>query len=469
MLPVFIRCGFADCGYSINYSTEDQPPIFPKLNLSDPASIVKGSWHVEMQQGAEKEYWKSTTPGQISFQDRCKGIATHVAGALQIVASLRLDLDKLAQALTDQFAAEWGLANSFLKYWNPTKVSNFCKQPFCCLPVACGDKFITARTRLFFSPDFYAPSVGFPLQGFGGYSAQLITPYTLVNFPLETHLQNFMDVLPPPDIRVVDDRVVGKDLFQCWRDIPGVVPDREHHDDAPLMRIKDSLLARRWLARLGIPPWNVGELTTHHAYPALWGYYKGTAGEGVKPKETAIFKQFVEHGRLAMFFANPLEAWSIATTIGSYLYGSKLILIPSLEDKRALRDVQTSAREIRTNTPFQWKEVKRVEDMPDEQTLKGVDFMIVQYDERFPTEALNQLYNYSGRLIIIAQDPLMDTLAENWEASLFFGLVAKSLWNPDLPAVRAVFNYETDTATESPVGMILRQWVDTSRIRKANG
>lgn len=462
-LPIVIRCGFGDCQYTIAYSTEDSPPIFPKL---DAKNIVKGNWLVEMQQGNEKDYWKSTTPGQISFQDRCKAIATHTAGALQNVQSLRADLDHLATALTDQFAAEHSLTNSFIKYWNPSKAMNFIKQPFCCLPIICQDKFIGSRTRLFFSPDFYSPIVGFPLQGFGGYSAQLITPYTLINFPMESHLQNFMDVMPSPDIRVVDDRVVGRDLFRCWRDIPGVVPDREHHEDAPLMRIQQSQKARTWLARLGIAPWNVGQLTEQHAFPALWTYYSGSASDGVKASEARVFKQFVEHGRVALFYANPLDAWSVASTIGSYVHGSKLALMPPSEDRSLYQHVQASARETRSTKPFHWKEIKRVEDMPDQQTLQGVEFMIVHYDRSFPTEALEKLYNYNGRLIIISQDPVMDTLTENWEASLLFGLVAKTIWQPNLPAAEATFNYESDIVMQSPVGLILRQWVDSSKIRK---
>ncbi len=463
-LPVTIRCSFKDCRYTIAYSVPDadRPPVFPKLDIH---LRVQGNWVVEMQAGEVKDYWKPIGQ-QVSFPERCRMIASHVAGAMQTVQSLRVDLEHFSEQFTEQFSAEWSMATSFLRYWNPGKIEGFVKHPFCSLPVKCQDRFITARTRLFLHPDFYAPSVGYPLTSFGGYCAQMVTPYTLINFPLETHLQNFMQIMPAAEINVVGDRVVGKDLFRCWRDIPGTIPDREHHDDAPLLQIKDSLSARTWLARLGISPWNVGELTTDHAFPSLWSYYKLSALEGVKPHQVAAFKAFAEHGRLALFYEKPLEAWEIAMTIGSFLHGQKLVLTSSLEHKNTYQSISRHARENSATLPFQWKEVRQTEDI-DEHTLQGVEYVILNYADDFPPEALEKLYDYPGRLVIIGQDMLMDTLTENWEASLLFGLVAKSIWYPELPATNALFNYDAPSCQESLVGTILRNWFEESKIKKA--
>lgn len=460
MLPVKISCSFSDCKYTISYSQKDIKPQYPKV---DPLNILKGHWQVELSQGQVKEYWKPAT-GQVSFADRCNAIATHVAGGLQAIDTLKKDLDMLAKSFTDQFHSEWSLATSFLKYWNPVKVNSFIKSPFCCIPVVCQDKFLTARTRIFLHPDFYAPKVGYPLQSFGGYSAQMVTPYTLINFPLETHLAEFMQLMELPDLRVVGDLINGRDLYRCWRDIPGTVPDREHSDEAPLLRINEPHLARPWLARLGINPWNVGELDRQeHAYSALWTYFKGDSCTG---KQKDVFKAFATWGRIALFFADPMKAWEVAATIGGYMFGEKLALISNASKAVGYKTVVSSCVINRANTSFHWKEIKSVEDVPDSKALRDIDFMIVYYDAEFPPEALAALYTYSNRLILIANDPLMDTLSENWEASLLFGLVSQSIWQPDLPAVNAHFDWELDSVKESLVGSLLRQWVMSSRIAR---
>lgn len=462
MLPVVIRCSFADCKYAQSHSVleVDNQPVFPKV---DPINPVMGSWKVELNQAEVKplrEYWKPST-AQVSFNERCNTIATHIAGGLMAIETLKSDLDNLAESFTGQFQAEWSLATSFLKYWHPSKVNAFIKAPFCCLPVTCQDKFLTARTRIFFCPNFFTVKVGFPLQNFGGYTAQMVTPYTLINFPLESHLAKFMDLLPLPDVYTVGEMINGRDLYRCWRDIPGTVPDREHSDEAPLLRIKEPHLARPWLARLGINPWNIGELRKQEdAYAVMWSYFNQ---EKRFAKEREIFQAFVKWGRLALFFESATKAWEIAATIGGYMYGNKLALISSSQREQVYKTILTSCTEQRANTSFHWKEIRSVEDVPEAATLDSLSLIIVYYDDAFPAEALAALYKYQGRLIIVAHDPLMDTLSENWEASLLFGLVSQSLWYPEV-APSTAFNYQLESVKESPVGSLLKQWVESSNI-----
>lgn len=452
-LPLVIKCSTPECGYQLSYTKTDSHPLFPKV---DPINRVQGNWLAEIQQAESKERW-APLAGQRSFREHCNTIATHVAGALQTIKVLESTLDQLAAAVTNQFESEWGKYSGFLRLWNPGRVDNWIKQPFVSFPVPCQDRFLLDRTRLFLHPNFFVPRAGFPLKAYGGFNAQLITPYTLFHFPLETWLQKLLAITPVPDIKVVADRIVGRDLVKCWRDIPGTVRDIEHHDDAPLLRIRDSKAARPWLARLGISPWQIGMLTEEHAYKQLWTYY---LSDTQKLYQTDTFHRFKEHGRLALFFEQIVDAWEIALTIGAFMYGQKLVLLPSLEHKEKYSAIFPSGL-VKANTTFHWKLVQGESDL-DGIPWEQISYVIVDYSEEFPPEALHRLYQYNGRLIIIAQNMLMDTLETNWEAAHFHGLVARSIWNPDLPALNADFNYTK--SQDNLVAGILANWHDDARI-----
>lgn len=454
-LPIAIRCSTPECGYQLTYAKDETKPVFPKI---DPMNRVHGNWVVEIQQSKEKDYWKPIG-GQYSFRERCNMIATHLAGGLQIIETLHSELRRLADMMTQQFQTEWGMHVGFLRMWNPGRVENWVKQPFVAFPINCEDKFLNDRTRLFIHPNFFVPRLGFPLKSYGGFNAQLITPYLLIEFPLETWMRNLLNILPIPDLRVVGDRLVGRDLIHCWRDIPGTVPDIDHNDDAPLLKIIDSLKARTWLARLGVCPWRIGQLTEEHAFKALSTYFQS---DTPKKFQVDTFHQFKEHGRLALFCEQPSDAWELALTIGSFMYGQKLVLVSSLEYKDNYTALVRESNYVKANTSFHWKSVKDgdIDDLPWEQ----ISYVVIGYDDEFPPEVLEKLYRYNGRLIVISQNPLMDMLDTNWEAARFYGLVAKSIWHPDLPALNAPFDYTK--GQDSLVSAILANWHDDSKITK---
>jgi hypothetical protein len=452
-LPIFIRC--SHCDWRLSFAKGDTKPVFAKV---DPINRVHGNWTVEMQQAAGKDYWKESTSSE-SFRDGCNGIASHLAGGLQLIERLRGQLRQLADNMTEQFQGEWGMHSAFLRYWNPTRVESWIKQPFCAFPVKCEDKWLTARTRLFIQPSFFTPIVGFPLRSYGGFYAQLITPYLLIEFPLETWLRNILDVTATPELKVVADRIVGRDLFHCWRDIPGTVPAEDHHDDAPILKISNSLQARTWLARLSVSPWLIGKLTEDHAFKQLWTYFESQTTNRKLYGE--VFKQFVEYGRMALFFADIKNAWEVSLTIGSFMYGQKLVLIPSPERKDQYQALHREAAFVKANTSFHWKVVNQSDSL-DDVLWDTVGYVIVDYSEDFPPEALEKLYNYNGRLIIISQNPVMDTLTSNWEASRFYGLVAKSIWHPEIAGIESPFSYEK--GQDGLVQSILSDWHEGSKI-----
>jgi hypothetical protein len=462
-LPFIIRCSFKDCNYSFSFNKGDIKPIFSKV---DPVNRVQGNWVVEMQSEKTPDYWKPSGTAS-SFREKCNAIATFLASGLQTIEALKQDLKQLTNCMTEQFSAEWGTHAAFLKSWHPGRVDNWIKQPFLAFPIPCHDKVIASRSRLFIHPNFFAPQVGFVLPGYGGFNAQLITPYLLINFPLESWLRNLMEIKPTPDLRVVGDRIVGRELFFCWNDIPGTVPDAEHREDAPLLRIKDQLVARTWLAKQTVSPWGVGTLTEDHAFKALWTHFEG---DTARAWQYRAFRDFQEHGRIALFCEKYADAWEIALTIAAYIFGEKLVLLSSLERKANYTGLLREATNVKANTSVHWKQVTQPSDLADIE-WEQLGLLIIDYDANFPVECLQQLYGYPGRLIIINRDyPIMDFTEENWEASLFFGLVAKTIWHPTLPAVHYEYDYDQDSSQdytaeknsqENLVRTLLAQWRKT--------
>lgn len=451
-LPLTITCAFEDCGYKHSYSTLDaeHPPIFGK---TDPAQRIDGIWQIEMQEAAQdKKYWEQELKG-LSFQARIEAVAGHVAGCLQLVHSLRFDLNELADAVASQFEGEWSMMTSFIRMWHPKRVNHFVKNPFFPLETNAPDEFIKQRSKLLLHPNFFVPEVGWYLTEDHGMFAQIITSYTYFMLPPEEWIAAQCKLPYAARLTVAEDKIVGRDLFGCWRDIPGTTPAVDHLEDAPSIRITNSIEARRWLARLGVPPWSKMPATIDAILPVGRQYFEGV---GVSDCHRRAWKTFTEHGRMAYFTANRQAAWEFAMTTGMFTNGNKLCILRDSRQREDYARFKTEGMDSTTmSRRFHWKEVCREKDV-ELTPWSAYNLVIVDYDSSMPLKLLETLHDFHGRLILIHTDPVMDTLEMNLEASLFFSCL--NSWHVDerLPGIQAAFDY--DLAEHSITTALLANW-----------
>ena len=454
-LPITVRCSFRDCKYVQSYSTEEKerPPVFPKY---DPIHRVHGNWVIEMQ--SAKDYWKPVD-GQVSFKDRCNSIAGNVAMALQTIATLRSDLDQLEEKMQEQILAEWGMLSSLVRIWNPASVQEFIRSPFLSIPVAAQDELVTARTRLLLHPNFFPVEIGIPVKTHGGINAQLLTPFVYASFPVEVWMHALMETKAPPRLRVTGDKIIGRDLFYAWAGIPGTVTDDDHLPEAPSIRIQDQVEARAWLIKNAIRPWGVPPLTEETAYKAGWRYFESQENS-ILPHHRKAWKRFVEYGRLALFFESNWEAWEFAASASSYIMGKKLCITSSPEKQAATLESSKEARRVSSGSSlsgFQWNVADKPEAFAD-LPYDAFKLVIVDY-QNMPIECLESLYGYKGRLILIGYDPIMDSLDDTYEASLFYGLVADTIIHPGVSCTRRDGGFPV----ENLVAGLLAAWAETAR------
>jgi hypothetical protein len=455
-LPVTVKCGFVDCQYKISFSTldADTPPTYPKLG---PDQRVQGNWTVEIQE-QQRSYWKTAMAEgkQVSFHDRADAIAGHLAGGLECIQSLKYDLEQLSDAMAAQFEGEWGVLTSFQRCWNPHYCNQFIKQPFLALATLAQDEFVKQRTRLVLHPKFFVQELGFFVPATGGFLIQLITPYSQFSFPVERWMAAVLDLPEPLQLRVSGNKIVGKHLFSCWADIPGTVPDIDHHPDAPSLKISNGLLARRWLASAGVAPWNSMPLEQSVDFlPSGIDFFRNSA----QSQHRRAWTTFAECGKLAYFVPSSeqrVSAWEFAITVGAYGIGQKLCLITDPFKKDLYANLwRETAGATTMSRHFHWKVVKDQQDLADT-PWDSFKYILVDYTPDMPIEICRSLAEYNGRVILISDDPLLDTLESNVQASSFYACVNGIAVEQRLPAAEAEFNY--DLVEHTLVSAILRDW-----------
>lgn len=467
-LPIILKCGFADCKFSQAFSTldADTPPKFPKV---DPVNITQGNWEIVYQEPEKPAWQEAGTGGQVSFRKRANAISGHLAAAFECVESLRYDLNQLVDAMTCQLEGEWGIHTNFLRFWNPAKVNAFMKMPFLALKTLATNENVRLRTRLILHPQFFLPELGLPINGLGGMLIQLITPYTQFTFPLERWFSSLCEVPEQLQLRCYygengSSKIVGRDLHLCWKDIPGCYTDSDHLEDAPSIRIAaGNREARCWLATMGVPPWPKQELTREDFLASGLDYFETTSPT---PKQRRAFATFRNCGRLGYFVSGPdarMAAWEFCMSVGTFGIGQKLCIIG---DPRLQKTYSGLAREATGPTTmsryFHWKVVRDLEDILQGDMgssmipWQSFKYIFVDYTPDTPLELLQYLQLYTGRLVIVHHDPLMDTLESNIEASHFHACLNGVHYDDYVPGSQDSFDYEL--AEHSVVTAILRSW-----------
>lgn len=465
-LPIRYRCPTPGCGFSVGHDVDDKDhaPVFPKV---DPRIQVDGDWIIELN--VQDRVPDSGVVAQIPFRDRANGIADALGTAMILTKSLKKDIDKLEQAMLNDLSTHWGYYDHFIHWWNPKAVRAFVERPFLCLPVPSADPIVKHHLRLVIAPAFYSVYLGTFLWKDAGYWAQLVTPYSRYLYRLQAWEETMLDLPALPKLVVKGDKVLGEDLLQVWRDIPGIKLDDGHTGTDPSVRIENSMEARVWLARLGVCPWQRDYLDTDQD---LWGepasFFKAerSGEEATDDKRSqAAWMRWRRCGRMGIYYESLERAWILARNMASFVRYGKLVLSPNpkAQDEYGGWELleQPDRDQSMVNGMFAWVTV--TENSHLRELVKDTDgCIIVDYSNpsAFPPELLEELYQWNKLLLVILPDDLvLDTLDSNWEAARLYGLLAGMHTAREMTAHKTIqYSLLNEKMQEGFVASLLQSW-----------
>lgn len=471
-LPVRYRCPTLGCDFVMAHDTGDAttPPIFPKV---DPRIPCDGDWILELN--VQDKAPDTAMLGRLSFRDRADGIAEALGTGMALIKSLKKDIDLLEQAMIKDLSTHWGYYDHFTQWWNPKLVRSFVERPFMSMKVPTTDPIAAHNLKLVIAPTFYSVYLGFTLWIDGGYWAQLVNPYSRYLFRLQAWEEALLELPALPKLKVVGSKIVGEDLINVWRDIPGIKADDDHKASDPSVIIENSLQARTWLARLGVCPWQRDYIDTTQD---LWGEpqsffmdERSSTEEDADKRALSAWLRWRKCGRMGIQYDNIERAWILARNMASFIRYGKLVISPNPKAQEmyggwALLEQPTRDGNM-VNGMFEWVTATEHSVLRDIVEDKH-GCLIVDYSDpaTFPPGLLEQLFQWKKLLIVIMPpDPVLDMLESNWEAARLYGLLS------GLHTARPMTSYKTIQATllkgkmqEGMVASLLQSWARGHRV-----
>lgn len=471
-LPIRYRCPTPGCDFIVGHDTGDAstPPVFPRV---DPRVPCESDWIVELN--VQDKTPDATMLGRLSFRERSNGIAEALGTGMALIKSLKKDIDLLEQAMIKDLSTHWGYYDHFMQWWNPKLVRSFVERPFISMSVPTTDPIAAHNLKLVIAPTFFSVYFGFTLWIDGGYWAQLVNPYSRYLFQLQAWEEALLELPALPKLKVVGSKIVGDDLVNVWKDIPGIRADDDHKASEPSVVIENSLEARTWLARLGVCPWQRDYLDTTQD---LWGEPRSFFIEESKStdpdadkRSMAAWMRWRRCGRIGIQYESKERAWILARNMASFIRYRKLVLSPSPEAKKNYGgwDIleQVGRDSTIVNGMFDWVTADEHSVLRDTVEDKH-GCIIVDFSDpaSFPPQLLEQLFQWKKLLIIIMpEDPVLDMMESNWEACRLYGLLN------GLHIPRSMTSHKTIQRTllkekmqEGVVASLLQSWARGHRV-----
>lgn len=469
-LPIRYRCPTPGCTFIMGHDADDKasPPVYPKV---DPRIGTDADWIIELNVQDRAPDTQATS--QLSFRAKSDGIAEALGTAMALSKSLKQDIDLLEQAMVKDVSAHWGYFNHFLHWWNPKLIRQFVERPFFSTAVPTTDPIARHNLKLVVAPTFFSVYVGFTLWIEGGFWCQLVTPYSRYLYQMQEWTEALLELPALPKLKVVGSKIIGPDLINVWKDIPGIIADDDHKAGDPSVRIKDSLAARTWLARLGVCPWQRDYLDTKED---VWGEpisffeaersdIKENLSEHADQRSAAAWMRWRKCGRMGIQYDSIEKAWILARNLASFIRYRKLVLSPNPQAQNmygawSLLE-QTDRDGSIVGGMFDWV-------VADERTvLKDIiedhhGCLVVDYSNpaTFPPGLLEELFHWKKLLLIIMpDDSVLDILESNWEAARLYGLLNGIHFNREMTAHKSIQrSLLREKMQEGVVASLLQSW-----------
>lgn len=434
MLPVRIACPYCQWEYRLD-SQEDRVYLqFPKV---DPALPSRGPWWTEAlpkepkQDAAKVSTGKSASKSLIddlqslpesmrqrSFRERADELAALTLSGFQVAESLRNDLAQFQEQFQQDMELRYEASHAFRVGWDPEYLEEFLDLPFLAMPMPTMNPVLDERSCLLLCPKFYRRLLGIPVTFRGGFYFQLILPYFVMGNPLDAWTQSLLQ-FPVLDLQVQGTRLRGYHLETLYKDIPGTVTDEEHTEQDPSLRMERTRHqeTRMWLAERGVAPWSPLPTVDQALYPFLVRELPGQHGEGY-----GLFqKDFLATGRLAYLCEDHHVAVSSIKLLASCYKAPTLVILGSMLDRERWVD-QEQAEEDAWNNRIAYHSWENFGSFLgwDEMAFIVLD---LTGETLIPREFLDSLYAYRGRLLVLLDDAVQDTLEGNDRAGRIYGLV----------------------------------------------
>ena len=408
-LPLLFKCGNPACRKMFEVKSAEEVEVWPKEIPSQIFEIYEWE-HVEQDLLVPED----TEPhGRKGFDEKIEELTTHVSNVILIVDSLHQDLSELTTSMTRDIDKAFAFVDRFRKYWNLEQVKSFIAEPYCSLPLPADDANLAEYSRIIITPRFLMERLGYTSFISGQFYFQIVLPYTLIGNEISPALRERLGIKQSPDLKIVGKSIVGKSLPDCYHEIPGTIEMPGHSHDSPMIEIRNSYEARGWLVSHGVFPWPKQEISNQSFYRRKDQYIDILSSQD----EREAFRVFVEHGRMILSWRDRIKSIRFCYTLFGFFRGMKAYIYGEDTEDWAEVKGENNINELgRSYVSSKHTNVDSVE------SLNQIDLLVVDYDGGVSERLLKKLYLYTGKLIILCQDPIMDALEENTVSKLICSL-----------------------------------------------
>jgi len=411
-LPLACTCNL--CGGNFDILGDG---VFHKL---DPSLYATAAYFTidGMDKIEEKDNDDPNPQQKKMFHEKADKMGSITRELFDLSGELTYEIDQFKRTVAEHFMEEWKHANEFKDKWNTKWFSAFVDNPFCVLSRKCDDKFADQYSRIIFFPQFFAPNFGFEIASKGGMRIEVTTQYSRIGFPLDRLNASRIGVPASLDLYVIGNKILGSSLEFCWKDIPGIQEDADSNENWHSIYIKDSQKARVWLARHGIPAWGYrlienSELRVPIVMPELR-----------QAPFSKMWDVFQRSSRMLYISNYILPGMSFSKMLCSTFVGLKVFFVGNSKKKQLWSAAVCGVDNRSSGENFSDRVYITNNHLINKDVLLRSGLIVVDMTEELDLGILDDLYDYTGKLLIVTSDPFMDCFEENHIAAKVYGLVS---------------------------------------------
>jgi hypothetical protein len=326
------------------------------------------------------------------------------------------------QEVGQQFLQLHEQSQGFAQAWQPAHLESFLNFPFISVPIPCEDELAEHYAAWIISPRFYNPLFGIPIESKGGFRLRLVNQYTRMSYYFPSWFCKELDFPESLELEVRGRKILGNSLSFCWKDIPGLIQDRDFSEEMVSVYMRNPLESRQWLAQHGISPWTAQSLRPEEL--------------NIRSVEENVFDQadfteawtkFAQYGHMGLWWDDEIQARRFATLVAKMMKGTTPVFIEGDKQRAAWQGLYTTMYDtvshhsemifLHNADYFEWDAL-----------LKCKSIIVDLYGD-LDTTTIEKLYQYEGHLLLLGRDPLMDFQTSNIHASLVHGLAGYSLYD----------------------------------------
>lgn len=399
----------------VNNHDEQQVTTLTPL---EPGEISTGKLEIQPAKSPEESHPIPTSLGTpIPFWKRAKGIGVLVSQLVTESEELEFEINQFRGQMQRHFVDQSQYARRYSEQWSSGYLREFLDFPFISLSIPCETELSGHYSRWIISPKFFDPSLGFKIQGgHGGFRLEIVNQYSRMNFPMDENIVKKLGVPETLDLEVKGNKIVGSSLQFCYEDIPGLAKDSDFSSEWASVYMLRPALSRRWLANHGIIPWDLfplekKDITEHNRLDEI-----------IRNRELLeAFRIFKQTGHLGIFWQDSMKARQSAIELASMVRGTKAVFTTDKKSRMiwdSLYHGHVRKGESRANELLFFDNRSEVL-WPSVMNLKMI---IIDAYDTIDAERLERLLTYQGRLLVLADNPLLDYNEINMRAGSLHAL-----------------------------------------------